>query len=344
MLTPAPVLRMRGLPHAYAWLDYERCVFPGVCGNKARKLATLDLAAGDRVVSHGGAQSNALVALANLCHHRGAMLTYHTKPLPRWLREQPVGNLRQALRLGTILSEHASASAYDDAVAQATRDESTLFVPQGAAWPSAERGVADLAAEISAWWEQEAGRPPVTAAAAPSPPPPLSVVVPAGTGTTALFLARHAPPWLHVHAVPCVGGAASLHAQTAKLDAASGGVGRFPRTLLPPPALRTPFAAPSVAALEQWRHAATAHGLLLDLVYGPIAWGTLAHSGFALTGRPTDATLYVHCGGLEGLGTSLRRYQRSGLLRAGESAEAALTEARKAAAVAPSEAWFADAF
>ena len=49
-------------------------------------------------------------------------------------------------------------------------------------------------------------------------------------------------------------------------------------------------------------------------------------------GEPADATLYVHCGGLEGLGTSLKRYERAGLLRAGEDAAAALATARQHAA------------
>ena len=94
------------------------------------------------------------------------------------------------------------------------------------------------------------------------------------------------------------------------------------------------------AVLAAWRDAATRHGLLLDLVYGAIAWGTLAEHGFAPTpssapaaDAAADATLYVHCGGVEGLGSSLRRYERAGLLRPGERAEDALAEAARAAGV-----------
>ena len=111
----APVVRVRGgLPSpVYALLDYERCVAPGVCGNKARKLASLHrtLKPGDHVVSHGGGQSNAMLALASLCDARGARFTYHTRPLPAWLRRQPTGNLRRALSLGMDLAEHPSAEA-----------------------------------------------------------------------------------------------------------------------------------------------------------------------------------------------------------------------------------------
>ena len=93
---------------------------------------------------------------------------------------------------------------------------------------------------------------------------------------------------------------------------------------------------------------------MLDLVYGAIAWGTAreyaagepesrrrttattAQSGRSATGGGSTsssslpaATLYIHCGGLEGLPTSLRRYERAGLLREGESAEDALRAARR---------------
>ena len=319
----APILRVRGAPNVFTLLDHERCISPGVCGNKARKLLSMQgaLAPGAHVVSHGGAQSNAMLALAHLCRaHDGVTFTYHSKPLPAWLRKQPTGNLRRALHLGMRLREHASAAEYEAACAAAreSRDTEALFVPQGAAWPGAEAGVVGLAEEIGAWWQPQST--------------PLSVVVPAGTGTTALFLARHAPPNVMVYAVPCVGGTEGLLQQMHDLDAASGGAGVLPRVLPPPGALTTPFAKPSAAVLGCWREAAASHGLLLDLVYGAIAWGTLAACGFvpgrARTARgATATTLYVHCGGLEGLDTSLRRYQRLGLLREGETAETALSEA-----------------
>ena len=159
--------------------DNERCSLVGVCGNKARKLATLAEttlpAAG--VVSHGGAQSNAMLALASLCRDRGSTLTYHTRPIPAWLRASPQGNLAAALATGSMhLIEHASLNDYEAAVDRAAVDESgSVFVPQGAAWPAAEQGIAGLAREIGDWHRSTS---------------PLDVVVPSGTGTTALYLAH----------------------------------------------------------------------------------------------------------------------------------------------------------
>jgi 1-aminocyclopropane-1-carboxylate deaminase/D-cysteine desulfhydrase-like pyridoxal-dependent ACC family enzyme len=196
------------------------------------------------------------------------------------------------------------------------------------------------------------------------------VVVPAGTGTTALFLARHAPRRCRVLAVPCVGSSDYLQLQMRNLDLASGGTNHGPRAdgrrpeaqatlpdiLPPPPRYSVPFGSVSPALLRSWRHA-RAHGVLLDLVYGPVAWAALrAHrwrhrrclrlrargarggEGSA-RGQPDDAAtdacsavspavlqptwLYIHTGGHEGLPSQLRRYARAGLLRAGEEEEVA---------------------
>ena len=220
-LVAAAAIRPRtvhGLP-LFELCDYERCILPGVCGNKARKLASLcarpQLPA---LVSHGGPQSNAMLALAAVAAARGTELTYHTKPLPGWLRTAPTGSLAEARRLGMTLVEHPSAAGYEAAVRACRAAGGGGFVPQGGACPDAEAGVAELASEIGAWWT---GRSDTTATA-------LRVVVPAGTGTTALYLARHLSAsagmeGARVFAVPCVGDAAYLRQQMVALDAASGG-------------------------------------------------------------------------------------------------------------------------
>ena len=334
MLSFPNVVPSRSLPASlHVLLDYEHrsSLAPLICGNKARKLASLldDSASGrlSRLRSHGGAQSNAMLAIARLCAARGAEFEYHTRPLPRFLRNQPTGNLARALSLGMTLIEHKTAANYAAACARLREDEES-FVPQGAAYSGAELGCSQLAAEIADWWhlqQQQQQRPPPTAS------PSLSVIVPAGTGTTALFLARHSPPDVRVYAVPAVGGEAALVAQMSELDQASGGAGILPRVLPPPSELAVPFGEPRAAVLDTWRRAASEHGVMLDLLYGAIAWGALTARGSA---RPT---LYVNAGGHEGLGTSLRRYQRAGLLRAGETAEGALAEALSASGAELSE-------
>ena len=98
-----------GIPNLYEMCDYARCTLPGVCGNKARKLR--DLCAMDELpplVSHGGSQSNAMLALASLAAQRDVPFTYHMKPIPRWLQEKPTGNLAAAL--AKVLFSHSTHS------------------------------------------------------------------------------------------------------------------------------------------------------------------------------------------------------------------------------------------
>jgi len=410
MHTP-PIVALRLFPGVHLLRDYEVCVMPGVCGNKARKLAGLAAAPWlpAELVSHGGPQSNAMLALARLAAACGGRLTYHTTPLPRWLRDAPTGNLAAALGCGMTLCEHPTRRAYDEACAAAEAAAGTAssvpgggvratgWVERGGASPSAELGVSQLAADIGRWMStRSAGPASVSAPLAGGPPPDSStsgqvtavdqdqrpgpyprldtigaadraellevlrwthgefeagardpvvhVMLPCGTGTTALFLARHAPPGARVHGVPCVGDGMYLDRQMRELDLASGGSGGHRASVLPPPErYAVPFGAVSPALLRSWRHA-RAHGVLLDLVYGPVAWAALrayrwrhrrallprgrrragglaaAAGGDGGVDRPT--LLYVHTGGHEGLPSQLRRYARAGLVGPEEEAEA----------------------
>lgn len=46
-------------------------------------------------------QSNAMVAIAAVVASKaGSSFVYYTKPVPRWLRRNPVGNFARALALG----------------------------------------------------------------------------------------------------------------------------------------------------------------------------------------------------------------------------------------------------
>jgi hypothetical protein len=100
-----------------------------ISGNKARKMLALnDLAKEDFptcLVSYGGPQSNAMLALAAIVRFQNEKaglgpddperrrFVYYAKKLPRFLRNQPNGNLYRALSLGMELVE-VSAEEYKD--------------------------------------------------------------------------------------------------------------------------------------------------------------------------------------------------------------------------------------
>ena len=298
----------------------------GTSGNKARKLLQFALSGptSGAVASLGGHQSNAMVAIAALCRARGVRFLYLCKPVPRWLRKNPCGNYARGLALGVELlplegetyrrcildSEFRSALLQD--VVDDEADRTVTWVPQGAAFSGAEYGVSLLARELEEAFPDDKN---------------FSVVVPAGTGTTSLFLARHlAETGARVFAVPCATDALGLSKQMRRLDAASGKRAIFPEILDLPPAAgeaKFRFGTPTLRDWRIWSELRQA-GLFIDLIYAPHAWDTLLRAlGLPDAHTPTDDVsqenrlnngpiVYLHCGGLEGVATQLTRYRRAG--------------------------------
>ncbi len=264
---------------------------PRYSGNKLRKLHTLlTTPAGryDTLVSYGGAQSNAMLSLAYLAKTKGWRFVYHIKRLPAPLREEPMGNFKEALALGMEVAEHPHEGFYD-AMARVREGcgEGTLFVPQGGADAVAEAGVAKLAEEVLAWREARGFSA-------------LTVATPGGTGTTALFLRKHLPSEVRVVTTPVVGDAAVLKAQWAKLEPREG-----PRPEILEGFGKWPFAKPHPDFLHIWRRLRDA-GILFDLVYAPKMWLELLKSYDRFDGP----VLYIHSGGTGGNATQLARYER----------------------------------
>ena len=377
------VMGVRGMPHVFQLLEYEMNLpgLPDVRGLNARKLAGLlgyesiselcDTSgpplparepswtpeARERgLVAHGGHLASGggalLPAMAQVCAARGSTLTYHTPPLPPWLTDEPRGHLEAALRTGGLrLVEHADIRSYHNtrnAVRNAARAEGGhYFVPQGGTWQQAEPGVAALARTVARWWRTRPGGGLDVPACPPEMHRGLDVVLPAGSGVTALFLARHVHLTLtstdsgiiteldggerrradiRVYAVPVDGDAAGLVRRMEALDKNLGGNGIFPRVLEPPSSHGRKFGRVAAPLLGTWRRAAEA-GVLLDLVYGAVAWGALeacdwcpAHADLHIVPGSSDDSqdrevLYINTGGHEGLEAQLRRYVRAGLLR-----------------------------
>jgi 1-aminocyclopropane-1-carboxylate deaminase/D-cysteine desulfhydrase-like pyridoxal-dependent ACC family enzyme len=219
-------------------------------GNKARKLKLLSSLdpPPEGFVSYGGFQSNAMGALAGLSQARGCEFLFYLQraPTERELASSSTSNFKRARECGTkfqvlppgdykdAFGSFSSGSQGVVACASGLQSKGLLpvghtFVPQGAAMPEAEVGFKLLAGEIVTYWEQ-------TKALDLNANNKLLVVLPAGTGTSALFLARYLHSLgagIEVATVPCVGDADYLHAQMQRLDRDSGGVGWFICVLCP---------------------------------------------------------------------------------------------------------------
>lgn len=401
-------------------LKRDDCLhLPGsnISGNKARKFLSLNNLPAeefpDAIVSYGGPQSNAMVALAAIVSSKNAELrngrgsndngqvmdlendnaieqdmfreldvldddiqlrrnygeedendsnnnnrgnskktakepqkrfVYYTKPLPRYLRKNPNGNLLRALALGMEIRTlpHDEYSRLfgglhgGSSLAPADLDPpvpgKSLWVPQGGACGIAKPGSDVLANEIIDYWTHYGKGMP------------LAVCLPGGTCTTALLLQRSLNAIMDkrrkqnnekamdikVVVIPCVGDDEYAMRQMISLDKAVGGTGRNedlpwilkPRTDVEYGSARRrsrgyfTFGQPSKALLETYDEM-NSENVSLDLLYGAPAWSLLLQhwrsreSDCPIAGRQL---MYVHSGGLEGVASQLTRYKHKNLL------------------------------
>lgn len=319
-----------------------------ISGNKARKMWTLNRIPPQEfprcLVSSGGPQSNSMVALAAVVNYknRESMETkndgrpdsksddnekgasprserqpirfvYYTKKLPRFLRNQPSGNLYRAQTLGMELIELTQqqySSLFEDVewtpqAGEAPRELAppiageSLWVPQGGAFGSARAGAFQLAKEIWAYWQDHGeGRP-------------LTVCIPGGTCTTAVLVHHGLQKLLREQAngnledgrddereildmdievvvIPCVGDAVYARRQMMALSVQIGADPQdIPVILQPGPedimasTTATPrsryftFAQPDKEILEAFDELRNECDVVVDLIYGAAAFAIL---------------------------------------------------------------------
>ncbi|MFT7860729.1 MAG: 1-aminocyclopropane-1-carboxylate deaminase [Sulfurimonas sp.] len=258
-----------------------------LAGNKYRKLYTLLQTSQKRykkIISYGGSQSNAMLAIAALCKQKSWEFIYYTKPLSATQKEQNSGNFYEALSLGMQHQEIAD-ELYKDFIAslRINPDEQTFIVDQGGAVTEAQEGLELLASEIRAEAEvlKKEG---VKALATPS-----------GTGTTALFLARALPEFT-IYTTPCVGDAEYLKTQMLAL------VEELPQNLeILSPKKKYHFAKLYKEFYELYKRTKEA-GVEFDLLYAPQMWQTLLE-------QTDEKVLYIHSGGVTGNSSMLARYK-----------------------------------
>lgn len=348
-----------------------------ISGNKARKMLAINEIPvqdfPDCLVSYGGPQSNSMLALAALVNYkdreasefalsntessqdeekenqdpiperRWKRFVYYTKKLPRFLRNQPSGNLFRAKTLGMELVE-LSNDDYDALFGGDSGGSSvppmdppihgdSLWVPQGGAFGMAQVGARVLADEIVSFWlESGEGRP-------------LSICLPGGTCSTAVLLHHEIkklvcdstePLDIEVVVIPCVGDASYARRQMSALSVEIGQPAEdIPSILLPAPdtqlgqsGRKTPryftFGKPNKSILDVFKVMRDDYGVVLDLLYGAPAWTILLRHwntpispdlifdlNNPIAGREI---LYVHSGGLEGINSQLLRYKYNGLV------------------------------
>jgi len=252
-------------------------------GNKYRKLHTLLKTPKEElttIISYGGTQSNAMVAIAAMCKSKGWNFFYYTKPLNSVMKEQKFGNFFDALTLGMQHSEIEN-DFYKEFISglRVNLDEKSFLIDQGGADRSAQNGMRVLAEEIR---EQNLDF--------------NAICTPSGTGTTALFLAKELPEY-RVYTVACIGDSAYLEEQMLAL------VDELPKNLvILEPRKKYHFAKLYPEFLEI-QSKLKESGIEFDLLYAPLTWQTMLE-------KTDEKILYVHSGGVSGNISMYSRYEK----------------------------------
>ena len=250
-------------------------------GNKARKFfyfLNKDLSNYTQIISYGSNQSNAMYSLSVLAKIKKLKFIYFTNHLPKTLLNNPIGNLKYALKNGMILK----LGSVDESLI----DKNTLFIKEGGAISEARFGIKILADELKSQIKQFSLKNPI-------------VFLPSGTGTTALFLQKYLD--IEVFTTPCVGDSNYLIKQFNLLEKNKS---IYPKIIT----LNKKFHFGKLYKENFliWKELLSETKIEFDLLYDPIGWQVLlAH----IEKFKYNDIIYLHQGGIIGNESMIKRYE-----------------------------------
>ncbi len=264
------------------YVKRDDLIDPFLAGNKYRKLYTLLQTPSNKlskIISYGGTQSNAMLAIAAMCKQKGWEFKYYSKPISQTLKNENCGNFYHAKNIGMIHVE-IEQQFYKNFIASLrfNLDDKTFIIDQGGAVEEAKLGLEVLADEI-----RNSGLDV------------KSLATPSGTGTTALYLALSLPEY-KVYTTPCVGDVSYLKEQMSALH-------EIPKNLtILEPQKKYHFAKPYREFLEIQQKLLSA-GVEFDLIYAPSLWKCIIE-------QTDEEITYIHSGGVSGNESMLERYKK----------------------------------
>lgn len=261
---------------------------PSFSGNKARKLAYFLANPNPKIntlISYGGNQSNLMYSLSCLAKLNNWQFIYYTRQISDQAKFNSNGNLAASLANGMqIISVNRSLDQLSMQLT-ANLSENQLLIHQGGAQSEAEFGIKQLAYEIRTWAIQQKL-------------PALAIFLPSGTGTSALYLQKCLPEF-KVYTTNCVGTPEYLMEQFKNLDQNST---IYPIIL---PNLNYRFADPELELFNLHQQIEQISKIEFDLIYDTVGWKILLQ----YIEEIKSPLLYIHCGGLIGNPSMLKRYQ-----------------------------------
>ncbi len=250
-------------------------------GNKARKLYYYIKHNFDgikKIVSRGSIQSNAMYSMSVLSKIKGWEFEYIIDHIPKFLLDNPQGNYKYALENGMKIKYSNEDIDMNKAI----------FVDEGGRGKEAYFGVEILAQEIVEFAQNIQN---------------MVVVLPSGTGTTALFLQKYLYSYgIKVYTTPCVGDKDYLIAQFNMLEKNSK---YHPQILLLDKKYH--FGKLYKNNYDIWLEVKNSTNIEFDLLYDPKGW--LMVEQYSKFFKDKNI-LYIHQGGLIGNESMILRYKR----------------------------------
>ncbi len=283
------------------FIKRDDLLHPEFSGNKARKFAYFlenEFPGKRKLIGYGSPQANSLYSMSALAKLKGWQLDFYVDHIASYLSDNPIGNYQAALNNGANIIDISlcetrrgrdTLSYIEQYVLP--KEEHALFVPEGGHCHYAEHGVVKLADEIMAWKQQQGLSD-------------LMVFLPAGTGTTALYLSKtfkQRDQTIEVSCCAVVGGDDYLKLQFSQLE---------PDTALHPTILsankRYHFGKLYPEFYQIWQEL-NRSGIQFELLYDPLGWLVLEQH---IANVNQQAIVYIHQGGLLGNQSMQPRYRR----------------------------------
>lgn len=257
-------------------------------GNKARKFYYFlqkDYKDIKKLISYGSAQANSMYSMSVLAKLRGWKFDFYVNHIASYLKDNPQGNYKAALENNANIIEKDEDNI-DKYIRNNCLDEQTLFIEEGGRVQEASFGIEILANEIKVWVEENRIKDP-------------KIVLPSGTGTTALFLQKYLP--FEVLTCACVGGDEYLKKQFFYLESDE----KFHPTILKAKK-KYHFGKLYKEFYELWSDLKSQTNIEFDLLYDPLGFLTFLESDY----YSHNNIIYIHQGGILGNKSMINRYKR----------------------------------
>lgn len=256
-------------------------------GNKARKFFYFlenDFPHVKKLVGYGSAQANSLYSLSVLAKLKGLKLDFYVNHIASFLKQNPQGNYKASLENGANIIEKNDVDIKEFIQTNIKEDE--LFVEEGGRTFEASYGVKILADEIKEYLDVNKLKD-------------IKIMLPSGTGTTALFLQKYLEN--EVLTVACVGGSEYLKKQFFYLEENE----KYHPTILEMPK-KYHFGKLYKEFFSIYKELKEETKIDFELLYDPLGFLALTQSEYFENGK----ILYIHQGGLLGNETMIERYER----------------------------------